>query len=542
MKPLCQYTVIAASFLMASGNMNGVPGQYKISGGDMNSSINYSTDFTGEYFDVYSNPITTEYSQVYWRMQPPIALPADFVKRFKNEAVAIHGYEINLVRRTQSGDVPIPMNQVYNHHFEAYISSSAYIKMEKRHVDGAHCTSHTVTPVAISYPEKHVPEASLTHCFYMGNGGEVRLSYHGDPGGYAQVLYSPDTFHVSPMLIDTKNRDQEGLAFKAGPLPRSAQAPPDASYSGLLECPCSTKLKKNWSMTYSLLPTGTCAEDVVSAAECFTAGRVLRPGVNHTERVVSNKSFASACSLLQNADGSITAIWNTARGTRCDAKSASSAASATSLVQLDVALEQMDATISIVGPADKWFGVGLGTQSMCINPQGDTCPDGGPYAIIVSGEHVEERKLEDHGPGIVLEKSVQVISNTVAGGVRTVILKRELAGITKKHYSFDLARQAVPFINAIGCGLQFARHCNKSAATLTFLALNKASCVCRQGIKGTIGGSAFVNQCAPSPASDLLSTKNPSCFVQTYQGGLQCSEMGKHCWTRTSRRHGQARR
>ena len=33
--------------------------------------------------------------------------------------------------------------------------------------------------------------------------------------------------------------------------------------------------------------------------------------------------------------------------------------------------------------------VGFGATSMCIHPEADECPTGGPYALIVSGDHVQ---------------------------------------------------------------------------------------------------------------------------------------------------------
>jgi hypothetical protein len=46
----------------------------------------------GESITVYGYNISTRYSEVYWTMQPPIALPADFVARFAGKVVAVTGY------------------------------------------------------------------------------------------------------------------------------------------------------------------------------------------------------------------------------------------------------------------------------------------------------------------------------------------------------------------------------------------------------------------------------------------------------------------
>ena len=60
-----------------------------------------------------------------------------------------------------------------------------------------------------------------TSQFYSeGNGGEFRKSYHGYPRGYAQLIESPEFFHIQPMQIDTKNRHYNGSDFKPDLLPK----------------------------------------------------------------------------------------------------------------------------------------------------------------------------------------------------------------------------------------------------------------------------------------------------------------------------------
>ena len=71
-----------------------------------------------------------------------------------------------------------------------------------------------------------------------------RKSFHGYPPGMAQLVDSPTTFNIQPMQIDTKNRFYNGTDFKPSILPKSSTAPPDARYSGLLECPCTTRIHK----------------------------------------------------------------------------------------------------------------------------------------------------------------------------------------------------------------------------------------------------------------------------------------------------------
>ena len=93
-----------------------------------------------------------------------------------------------------------------------------------------------------------------------GNGGESRKSFHGYPQGYAQLLESPTTWHITPMQIDTRNRAHgvgpesvhncTNMTECAGPEPRQARYGRGwgglteknknvGGYSGILECPCN---------------------------------------------------------------------------------------------------------------------------------------------------------------------------------------------------------------------------------------------------------------------------------------------------------------
>ena len=74
--------------------------------------------------------------------------------------------------------------------------------------------------------------------------------FHGAPKGYAQPLYAPGTFIITPMQISTN--DGSGRKSGAGGmLPRiklpggRTPADPSAQYSPLLECPCTTRMVIN---------------------------------------------------------------------------------------------------------------------------------------------------------------------------------------------------------------------------------------------------------------------------------------------------------
>jgi hypothetical protein len=97
-----------------------------------------------------------------------------------------------------------------------------------------------------------------------------RKSYHGYAPGYAIVINSPTALQVSPMQIDTWNRDEMNFTggkhpkFVPGPLPRASQAPQGAEYSGLLECPMTTRITKIIDGNYILQNKIPCDEPILT--------------------------------------------------------------------------------------------------------------------------------------------------------------------------------------------------------------------------------------------------------------------------------------
>ena len=188
------------------------------------------------------------------------------------------------MRRTPEGDVPVPITHAYNHHYVAWLKSE---HAELRYVDakhGGHGMAHGARKYWKAVPKAGAPVVlggdgdtiPLAQVFSEGNGGEFRRSYHGYPEGYGQLVYSPTTFHSNPMQIDTMNRDHPGPGFVAGPLPSTAHAPANATYSGLLECPCTDRLPKVLHRDFAARPAGkTCAALVDKNNDCTTPGQPL---------------------------------------------------------------------------------------------------------------------------------------------------------------------------------------------------------------------------------------------------------------------------
>ena len=204
-----------------------------------------------------------------------------------------------------------------------------------------------------------------------------------------------------------------------------------------------------------------------------------------------------------------------------------------SLVNVTLSHDGVNATITLVGPAAQWFGVGWGAQNMAALP----------YAITVSGGQgkVTERKLGPHRPGSVLEASVLVKANTVADGLRTVVLSRAVWGKSKDHYNFPTEPGSIDLITAVGNGAEFAYHKARTGAKLTLLPTKVDSCMCAPVTTEYLSymntsTAEFHYTCAEEPRGDMAHGQrdvdgkllhngklmNPACQMETYHGGLRC--------------------
>jgi hypothetical protein len=136
------------------------------------------------------------------------------------------------VRKTPEGDVSLPINVAYNHHYGAQMlgSGSRMERVPYDPDDGGRTTLLTPEPGWDFIPVEHTPsKAGLpTSLAPAGsNGGEFRKSYHGLAPPFVQVIESPRAFSMTPMQIDTWHRDRmnlTGSAFVPGPVPKRRAA------------------------------------------------------------------------------------------------------------------------------------------------------------------------------------------------------------------------------------------------------------------------------------------------------------------------------
>jgi hypothetical protein len=173
------------------------------------NSETFDTSYSGkEYFDVYSNPIRTLYSQVHWRNHFNISLPEHIAKRFEGKVMAVTGYEVDQVMLdpNTNHEVPVPITWAYNHHYAAWLLSGKKVQLVEEETTGMsarlnHGAAKHLVPKRVHADDEEIVEYPMAQWFSEGNGGEMRRSYHGYPKGYAQLIQSPDTFHVVPMQM-----------------------------------------------------------------------------------------------------------------------------------------------------------------------------------------------------------------------------------------------------------------------------------------------------------------------------------------------------
>jgi hypothetical protein len=543
--------------------------------------------------------ISTLYSQVFWTALPPVDIPQEVIDRYQHGGVmAMVGLECDQVQRNATGDgrdvsVPInageaihdqscgallrclmphmglphgvPINAAYNHHFTVTLAGSKSVLErvefsgpdDPRRQEFGGSQGHGLPDVVYRARELEPGVGGVATSLGLGggNGGEYRKTYHGFPAPYARLLESPRRVQFTPMQIDTFHREKMAFnvswnsPFVAGPQPRNSLAKhAGALYSGLLECPLTTRITKQIQADATLSMNGSCPYSTNFASECFSnAKAALGKAAAATARTLSGSNPAKpvGCSVSLDEDGDVSIFYNTAKqGAACGASRASIIAGAVNSVisaqiKIDRASERV--TITLTGQAGLWFGAGFGAQAM----------KDAPWTIIVDGNGtVSERQLADQRPGQLLKPSVVVASSAVVGGKRTVVLTRSLKGRSPRYFSFDAAAAAVPMITAVGSGPVLAIHKAKDPVVLSLLPVGSSSggaCVCagkpapfgtqkgkllytpttQTGEKGALGATNFGNYCPPdSLRDDLRAHLNPTCDVRSYTGGqIACHHM-----------------
>eukprot|EP01060_Flectonema_neradi_P036982 TRINITY_DN730_c0_g3_i5.p1 TRINITY_DN730_c0_g3~~TRINITY_DN730_c0_g3_i5.p1 ORF type:complete len:1055 (+),score=196.13 TRINITY_DN730_c0_g3_i5:74-3166(+) len=121
-------------------------------------------------------------------------------------------------------------------------------------------------------------------------------------------------------------------------------------------------------------------------------------------------------------------------------------------VELEMSQTEGDLFMSITGPSDRWFGVGLNNTETGYDAMTDT------YAIIVlptdgGDAEIQEWILGDMGSSSTqkqLSTSIKDVTKTTIGATRTVTLSRTLLGATPDHKNFTASLSDMSIIQATG--------------------------------------------------------------------------------------------
>ena len=157
---------------------------------------------------------------------------------------------------------------------------------------------------------------------------------------------------------------------------------------------------------------------------------------------------------------------------------------------------------------------------------------------------VMERDLGNHEPGVQLPSTVNISSNKVEHGRRTLTLTRSIKGAKSDNFHFDPTANAITFINAIGGSATFDYHVQKASSVIYLVELDYPTCICNQAAdQGSIGGYSWGTQrCVAKPLGQMLDDPawltgpdknvvngkgvNPTCDIKAYNGGLRCCKGG----------------
>jgi hypothetical protein len=137
---------------------------------------------------------------------------------------------------------------------------------------------------------------------------------------------------------------------------------------------------------------------------------------------------------------------------------------AENLVNISVDIDSSKDVVTIVlqGPSDVWYGAGFGYHHVSTggaDPSVGVSMVGTNWTVIALADGtIMERDLGNHEAGTELPPSVNVSSNVVVDGTRTVTMTRTIKGAHTDNYHFDPNANSLTFINAIGDTPYFMKH------------------------------------------------------------------------------------
>jgi len=166
----------------------------------------------------------------------------------------------------------------------------------------------------------HTPNGKGRSGFYAQsfsehNGNEARQTYHGMPAGYFVPIESPQAFHLTAMQINTRNPDGSGERCNGNcPLPRRQNAWKGAPWSGILECPCTTRDIKYFEYEGRNSADAGCTfnSSLTSAEECYDASAGVMKSDRLSNTTVNDSTKPTGCSVEGTTASFNTAVGSTA--------------------------------------------------------------------------------------------------------------------------------------------------------------------------------------------------------------------------------------
>jgi hypothetical protein len=133
-------------------------------------------------------------------------------------------------------------------------------------------------------------------------------------------------------------------------------------------------------------------------------------------------------------------------------------------IKLDLNQTTSVVTMTMTGPSTKWITVGFNATSMSSN----TPIDCFTYATSMLDQHLSG----GHNKAITdVTQNLTLVSNTVTGTTRTVVVTRPFSTGDANDYTFSYAMTTLSIIWAVGPSTNFnSEHTSKGSATVTFAA------------------------------------------------------------------------
>lgn len=243
---------VALGLLAPTPNVSDIP-YYSEAVGYTNGIDGKPVKHRGNYFEVVAPPLTLKYGQVSFHSLN-VKFPDEIVQKFQGKTVAITGFENQVTRMDNATgkEMAVPCSDLYNHHWNLFMASSKngfsdeeYAQMSSHH--GSSSSQHGAPKPQVASLRGAIP---VRQVFSEANGNEHRGTFHGTPKGYAQLLDSPATLSLVHMSINTRNPDGHGLDPRGAPQPKNSVSLMEGAgdgFSGLLECPCTTRRKINYT-------------------------------------------------------------------------------------------------------------------------------------------------------------------------------------------------------------------------------------------------------------------------------------------------------